>query len=139
MHTIMIITQLIESIPGSKNYDLLFHHLQYLDKSVHDTMHRGSHLKTDLGGYISTETKQYRALGTKKIWDGLSGGRTLDQQTLKSTFYLLTSGDMLTMSHEFFQNKRHRKETVVGGVSDNAQNFIILINTVNNSLRGNPH
>lgn len=99
----------------------------------------GVHLKTDLGGYISTETKQYRALGTKKIWDGLSWGRTLDQQTLKSTFYLLTSGDVLTMSHKFFQNKRHRKETVVSGVSDNAQNFIILINTVNNSLHGNPH
>ena len=77
--------------------------------------------------------------GTEKIWDGLCGGRTLDGQTLKSAFHLLTSGDMLTMSHKLFQNKRPRKETVVGDVSDNAQNFIILINTANNSSRGNPH
>lgn len=62
-----------------------------------------------------------------------------DPKVNQSTFHLLTSGDVLTMSHKLFQNKRPRKETVVGGVSDNAQNFIILINTANNSLRGNPH
>lgn len=43
------------------------------------------------------------------------------------------------MSHKLFQNKRYRKETVVGGISENVQNFIILVNTAKNSLHGNYH